>query len=237
MVNMRSISTHYWMELMDRIDDAVSLFMQRLYSMTDEQVEALKSSGGMDHIVCKAGCSWCCHERVCVVPAEAVAVIDGINRLPIEMKRKVAKQWKKWKEIMPQQLLNVKTRENFFDIVFRSATARRKLVSLDKKRAKMMFGRSIKNKCPCPLLVDGKCSIYQYRPMNCRTWFSDSADGCKNRYTVKHETYRAQDERFLPAIKECLGEALMNEEAPLVTMVERLLEDDELELLFSEEGL
>ena len=38
----------------------------------------------------------------------------------------------------------------------------------------------------CPLLVNGQCSVYQIRPLNCRGWNSDDAAKCETFYDDPH---------------------------------------------------
>lgn len=60
--------------------------------------------------------------------------------------------------------------------------------------AALMHGRHfndfVSDSVPCPLLVDGRCSIYEVRPLVCRGFNSTSADACRQ----AHE----QSERLIP---------------------------------------
>jgi hypothetical protein len=35
------------------------------------------------------------------------------------------------------------------------------------------------SRTPCPLLRDGACSVYEVRPVNCRSWHSEDAERCR----------------------------------------------------------
>jgi Fe-S-cluster containining protein len=44
------------------------------------------------HLVCRAGCSGCCHHHLSVFSVEAAAVSDAVKALPDETRRRVAEQ-------------------------------------------------------------------------------------------------------------------------------------------------
>ncbi|MFZ5427038.1 MAG: YkgJ family cysteine cluster protein [Thermodesulfobacteriota bacterium] len=39
---------------------------------------------------------------------------------------------------------------------------------------------------PCPFLKNGRCSIYAFRPIACRNWFSRSVEACRRSYDSKN---------------------------------------------------
>jgi hypothetical protein len=41
------------------------------------------------------------------------------------------------------------------------------------------FNQLVDDRIPCPLLVDGRCSVYAVRPLVCRGYNSTSADACR----------------------------------------------------------
>jgi len=101
------------------------------YSQLIRQVDELTarlSSRYAQHLVCRAGCSGCCHHHLSVFPVEAESVRQAIEALP-EMTRGVIEKQAR-------------------DVI--------ELEAQDKPVA-------------CPLLVENRCSIYESRPMICRT--------------------------------------------------------------------
>ncbi|MDO5893637.1 YkgJ family cysteine cluster protein, partial [Enterobacter hormaechei] len=49
--------------------------------------------------------------------------------------------------------------------------------------------RKLKTNTDCPFLIDGICSIYEYRPFNCRTFFTvDNPKYCETP-NEPHRTY------------------------------------------------
>ena len=51
---------------------------------------------------------------------------------------------------------------------------------------------------PCPLLIDGVCSVYSARPMACRIYMSSDVNSCIQRYDLQ------DDEKSFPALFEFL---------------------------------
>lgn len=51
--------------------------------------------------------------------------------------------------------------------------------ALKKKYQSMTKEERIYSRDECPLLMEGKCSVYESRPLMCRSAFSSSSDACK----------------------------------------------------------
>ena len=50
-----------------------------------------------------------------------------------------------------------------------------------------------KTKTPCPFLVDDNCSIYEFRPLACRMFYSlDSVDFCKDESYPQHKIFQVE---------------------------------------------
>lgn len=49
---------------------------------------------------------------------------------------------------------------------------------------------------PCPLLRDGQCSVYEVRPIACRTWHSTDAEGCRQFCEDTSESNRSKVNTF-----------------------------------------
>jgi Fe-S-cluster containining protein len=80
------------------------------------------------HLVCRAGCSGCCHHHLSVFAVEAEEARAAIEILPASIRANVEKQ-------------------------------AREVIKLEAQ------GKPV----TCPLLVDNRCSIYESRPLICRT--------------------------------------------------------------------
>ena len=93
-----------------------------------DQLTAKLQARYSKHLVCRAGCSGCCHHHLSVFPVEAEETRAAIEALPAPIRDRVEEQAR--------------------EVLKREAQAR---------------------PVSCPLLVDDRCSIYQSRPLICRT--------------------------------------------------------------------
>jgi Fe-S-cluster containining protein len=101
------------------------------YRQLIEQVDELTAKLSVhyaSHLVCRAGCSGCCHHHLSVFAVEAEAVREAIVALPNQIRG-----------VIEQQAREVIKREAACEPV------------------------------ACPLLVENRCSIYEARPLICRT--------------------------------------------------------------------
>lgn len=53
--------------------------------------------------------------------------------------------------------------------------------------AKVSFEQRDKLPIPCPLLFEDSCSVYRFRPLNCRTAVSLDADACRKAFIGGHD--------------------------------------------------
>ena len=80
------------------------------------------------HLVCRAGCSGCCHHHLSVFAVEAEEARAAIEVLPVPIRARV------------------------------------------EERAREVIKREAQGApVACPLLIDNRCSIYESRPLICRT--------------------------------------------------------------------
>jgi Fe-S-cluster containining protein len=105
----------------------VSNSYRQLINQVDELTARLSALYAR-HLVCRAGCSGCCHHHLSVFAVEADAVREAIVALPNQVLA-----------VIHQQAREVSERE--------------------------AAGESV----ACPLLVENRCSIYESRPLICRT--------------------------------------------------------------------
>ncbi len=79
---------------------------------------------------------------------------------------------------VPELLRILSTVESRFD-----GDARRALADRARRYASQIAGRSFdeptNESVPCPLLVEGRCSVYTVRPLVCRGYNSTSVDACR----------------------------------------------------------
>ena len=123
-------------------------FVSSVYSAADEttqkEIERLQISQGI-FPTCKSGCYHCCGQHILVSIAESQALVHYIQRefspTQIENLKFKTQQWHLWDELRRGPL-----QENQGD------------ESLDFAADHY-----------CPVLVNGRCSVYPMRPLICRT--------------------------------------------------------------------
>jgi hypothetical protein len=70
-------------------------------------------------------------------------------------------------------------------------------------------GSRLARKSPCPLLVQGACSIYQARPIACRTLLSLSARACERHFNADNKTAEPTPSLVTPRV---IGSAFLTGE-------------------------
>ncbi len=106
---------------------------------------------------CTVGCARCCRQAVTATSAEALAILDAIERVdahPSVCSRRTAGPTSSAAGSRLDALV-----AHAADV---RAIARRAPTPLEARRRIGAIG-------PCPLLVDDRCSVYQSRPIPCRT--------------------------------------------------------------------
>jgi Fe-S-cluster containining protein len=73
---------------------------------------------------------------------------------------------------------------------------RARILRLEEERRQLAHDRWAVRRLPCPLLVEGRCSVYPVRPLTCRGYTSSDAYRCerahKSRYPVQVPVYVSQ---------------------------------------------
>lgn len=100
---------------------------------------------------CKEGCFFCCFEAAFACEQEIDYILDGMTPTKIEeLKPKLIAWLERAKPVLGH------AHSDRIGIAWRLANI------------------------PCPLLKDGKCSVYERRPIGCRTFFARShAENCE----------------------------------------------------------
>ena len=65
------------------------------------------------------------------------------------------------------------------------AATRDRAVRLDEQRWSLKHDAWAADRLPCPLLVDGRCSVYPVRPLTCRAYNSSDAGRCERSVTSR----------------------------------------------------
>lgn len=113
---------------------------------------------------CQAGCSHCCNIGTLVAEPEAIAIGKAIGRTPANVPA----------ERVTRALASMQG-----DDGMKQAEAVRELVNSE------FYG------VPCTFLVEGRCSIYQHRPMSCRYLVNFDTDALLCRLVPEEPSRRA----------------------------------------------
>ncbi len=151
---------------------------RQLVEVVDRLAAQLTAHYG-SHLVCRAGCSGCCHHHLSIFAVEAAAVGEAVQKLSREKRARIQRQARQ-----------VRERE-----------ARGEPVA-------------------CPLLVDECCSIYESRPIICRTQglplLIEAEDGtrevdfCRLNFTAPGATDELDEAHLVPLELLNLKLALVN---------------------------
>jgi len=220
------------------ITERVYEFVMGLFQQADRMVERMKADGSLSEIKCLGvGCTACCYERVEINPAEAIVLTVAIHNLPEPVRLRVKDNMSEWMERFAGQS-PIKDKEGYFrKALFGPRHVRRMLEKDDKRTAKAMFREAQASNTPCPLLVDGACSVYEHRPWNCRTWFSTEDPEHCAKANKANGVARIASTPFLQVLKESLTEAAITPEGTLTQMVlKRFESQEEVEQAFGKRG-
>lgn len=133
----------------------VRSLLKQLYHSVDADIDPMPK-------VCKKGCFFCCYQPIEIFTIEKVTLADYINQhLSNETKEIIKGNTLKWLD--------------FFD----QNTAAKEPLSIDD--AYLTFRTKAKNiTTPCPMLINGECSIYKARPVACRIHYvNDDSKLCE----------------------------------------------------------
>lgn len=131
----------------NKLLDAIAIDVMRIHTRTDDAMNSLK-------MVCRRGCSACCHQSVGIFAPEGLVIERYIET---EMTNDI-------KKVVRRQVVNWM---NEFNSITRPATPQSPLTVAEFQQAEQEIAR---RKTTCPFLVDRSCSIYKVRPTACRTY-------------------------------------------------------------------
>lgn len=130
-------------------------FSEKLDTMLDE-LQAITLSDDNSVIDCKAGCSFCCNHWVeDVYFFESLSIINYLKENASGNKLEEIRETAQKSEC---EFLEIYESESHIDEV-------------------TLLNRFYDKQIACPLLNDdGKCIVYEVRPLTCRSFFSESAE-------------------------------------------------------------
>ena len=126
----------------------------RTYKSVDARLKHVKKA-------CSAGCAHCCHQNIPVHAAEEFAITKYVdNEFSSIQKIELIERLKNWFQFMNENTPNIS--------------------ALSEEDVRVFGGKLIQQKVACPFLSENKCSIYQVRPITCRTFYvADSPEKCE----------------------------------------------------------
>jgi len=98
-------------------------------------------------VACRPGCDDCCHALFDLSPAEALSLALGFLELPRQARREILRRGEKAAQLFDQAMAAALAQ-----------TGEERLRVLSAARA------------PCPLLDQGRCLLYERRPLTCRLY-------------------------------------------------------------------
>lgn len=185
-----------------KIDFAqISKEIKDIYNKADNDISAHSS-------ICKKGCSFCCFQPIEIIACEELPIGDYIEqRMSLQAKEAVKKSIRHWAAFFNDNYADPA------DIKFPN----------DLYKANSEFRiKAYSSRISCPFLIDNLCSIYEVRPLACRTHIqTESVHICENdglretpafavqlrdKYVDRLKGYPNPCLRYLPvAVSEILG--------------------------------
>lgn len=98
-------------------------------------------------VACRPGCDDCCHALFDLAPVEALAIALAFSDLPRKQRRDIQRRAQKAARLFDQ------------------AAAQALAVEGEERLRILSQART-----PCPLLADGRCAVYDERPITCRLY-------------------------------------------------------------------
>lgn len=164
----------------------------QFYMQCDAEVRKIKTS-------CQKGCSYCCRYPVMSTEPEAIVIEQHLRFVPQTMLSRIKQKWTDWQQRIQKEGLG-------------------KVDMLDYEAySNEYFIRGIE----CPFLLDDECSIYQVRPLICRSYFTtESPETCKTSKT--DEQFKAFWIRKRQELDGLYARIFPKEKIPPVPLVARM---------------
>lgn len=181
--------------------EKISTEIKKLYNNVDESFSSYKAC-------CEKGCAHCCYQPIEIVACEEVPISEYIkNSMDGKLKQIVKNNIIKWAIHFNRYYTDAEAVKSKQDLFIANKSYREKV---DEDHV------------PCPFLIENSCSIYDVRPLVCRSHIElDSSIHCKkdglrespkeiqmirNKYFEKLKVYPNASLRYLPvSVSETFG--------------------------------
>ena len=155
---------------------SVENILKPFYAALDEELSHIKKS-------CRKGCHYCCYDPIYADILEAEYIKIHLKHLSPSSFTVITEEWRKWFDKYSRLDLHrndVLTREQF----------------MEQKRVLTL------NKVKCPFLINNECSIYEVRPVLCRTFYSTGSPlSCNYSNHIDSETLCFKKNQELIALR------------------------------------
>lgn len=130
---------------------AASAAVHRLLEQELDNLSRVHASRGAPPLACREGCAFCCLQPVALTIDELAELMEAVTRI-----------------YSPEEILDLKIRLEAWWSAFESAVPAG-TASVEPPKFRRM----------CPLNREGSCSVYEARPITCRTFTSFDAGRCE----------------------------------------------------------
>jgi Fe-S-cluster containining protein len=130
--------------------------------------------------VCSKGCSHCCHQNITIVDVEGITISNYIDTMPSTLREQIKNNVMNWVKL------------------FKANTPDRVLTEADVIEFEKVAATK---RIACPFLINDACSIYEVRPITCRTHIVENSPEECNR-NILRETIETAMKIKLETIKK-----------------------------------
>lgn len=176
-----------------------------IYSDYETTYKDISRSGSLDQIACGRGCSHCCKQLIFIYEIEGLYLRSYIDKLRFSNNLEEQKEGKRFKNSIEKWI------EQFKSFIKAEAINIDLMISKCEveEGKRWEWARTIwdaykqhlqRSTMECPFLANNECSIYEDRPVICRSYWSLDVEICKSFFEMKD--FKAQIES--PPIQESI---------------------------------
>lgn len=174
--------------------------IRRAFALFDklQEAEFEKEPSARARVACKKGCFYCCKEPVYASRQEVAVLADRVRAMPAEEQDRIKADLARVVQKMKESGI------------------------LQHPEEKLAFPYRALNLW-CPLLKDGLCSVYEDRPLSCRSHVAaDSSKGCEDDALRKDQVFLFAPNTLYPPMEIVLREEDIENENMLLFLHQEL---------------
>ena len=165
------------------------------YTDYETSYKDISRSGDLDQIACGRGCSHCCKQLIFVYEIDGLYLRLYIDKLRFSSDLQKQQQGEKFKNNIEKWIeefkIFIKQEKINIDLMISKCEV------AEGKRWEWVtkiwdtYKRHLKrSNMDCPFLANNECSIYEHRPLVCRSYWSLDVEICKSFFEIKN--FKAQ---------------------------------------------